>query len=79
MGIGLCERCIKKYYPRVKWDRGQFLGSWTCEKCGHWPCRGFTGSGDLDEFEDNYRYNVQWLPKNRAKMSRKRKGIRRKT
>jgi hypothetical protein len=76
MGVGLCERCIKKYYQRMKWENGLIMGSWRCAKCGHWPSKGFYGL-DLEWFEARYRYRVGWLPAHRAKMSRKRKGIKR--
>ena len=72
MGIGICDECIKKYYPRK--TNGMILGSWTCAKCGTWGARGYYGR-ELDDFEKRYREFVTWLPKHRKTM--KRKGVRR--
>lgn len=74
MGIGICDRCIKKYYPKRK--NGMSMG-WNyhpCAKCGSTgDTRGYFGI-ELDEWEQSYRTFVGWLPKHRRSMG-KRKGF----
>ncbi len=76
MGVGICDKCIKKYYQKINIQKsGMILGSWTCQKCGAWPARGYYG-WDIDEFEERYRRFVTWLPYHRRTMGKRKGGVR---
>lgn len=76
MGIGICDKCVKKYYP-LKIGKGTGLG-WaaaSCAKCGAFWVRGYYGGlTGIKGFEEDYRKFIQWLPKHRKCMG-KRKGV----
>ena len=73
MGIGICNKCIKKYYPRKKTNTVIGWASARCAKCNSFPVKGYYGL-EIKSFEKEYKTYINWLKIHR-KTQGKRKGV----